>query len=247
MSAVIPASWKLPDSITSRIGEEAGRQRTMAAEGHLLLILHKVPQAGNPDRVSVLFWRDPTGQWRSSAGSAAGLAELQAFFDEYSAHIDKLEELFARASSSDVYFQVLQQSAPVLRSVRNMHGALQQAREAMPKDRHIITARDRAGELERAVELLHTDSKNGLEYMIARRAEEEARNSERLLSAQHRLNMLIALFLPLTALGSAFGMNFRHGMEGITSPLLFWSILALGIVVGVVVQSAIQRNSRSKQ
>ena len=126
-----------------------------------------------------------------------------------------------------------------------MHTALQQAREAFPVDRNILVARDQAGELERAVELLHADAKNGLEYMVARQAEEQAENSEQLLKAGHKLNMLIAIFLPLTALGSAFGMNFRHGLEGVTSPLLFWGTLLVGIMLGFFVKALLDTPSRS--
>ena len=100
----------------------------------------------------------------------------------------------------------------------------------------LVVAGDQAGEVERAVELLHADAKNGLEYMVARQTEEQAENSEQLLKAGHRLNMLVAIFLPLTALGSAFGMNFRHGLESITSPLLFWGTLFLGLVLGFFVK-----------
>ena len=44
--------------------------------------------------------------------------------------------------------------------------------EACP-DRAILLARDEAGELERAVDLLHHDAKNGMEFMIARQGEEK--------------------------------------------------------------------------
>jgi hypothetical protein len=75
--------------------------------------------------------------------------------------------------------------------------------------------------------------------MIARQAEEQARSSQQLVVAGHRLNLLIAIFLPLTALGSAFGMNLRHGLEGINSPLLFWVILIGGFFLGFVVKATI--------
>jgi Mg2+ and Co2+ transporter CorA len=59
--------------------------------------------------------------------------------------------------------------------------------------------------------------------------------------------MLIAVFLPLTALGSAFGMNFRHGLEGFTSPLLFWGTLSLGLVLGLCVKGLLSAPSKRKK
>ncbi len=216
----------------------------MSADGHLLLVLHKIPQPANPDRESILFWRDSSGGWKST-GSGAGLAELRGLLDDFTQHVDKLEVRMQEGPNSKTYFEILQTTGPLLRTVRNMHTALQQAREAFPIDRNILVARDQAGELERAVELLHADAKNGLEYMVARQTEEQAENSEQLLKAGHKLNMLIAIFLPLTALGSAFGMNFRHGLEGITSPLLFWGTLIVGIMLGFFVKALLDTPSKS--
>ena len=246
MSPILPATWKVPEVFHARLGEQAGRQRMMAADGHLLLILHKIPTPGESDREPVLFWRDPAGNWKSTGGGS-GLAELKSHLQDFTAYIDKLEDRMHLPPSSKMYFEILQITAPLLRSVRNMHIALQQAREAFPNDRNIIVARDQAGDLERGVELLHADAKNGMEYMIARQAEEQAENSEQLLKAGHRLNLLIALFLPLTALGSAFGMNFKHGLEGIQSPVLFWATLIFGLVVGFFVKTLLESPSKPKR
>lgn len=246
MSPILPGTWKVPDLFHARLGEQAGRQRMMSAEGHLLLILHKIPEPGNPDREPVLFWRDPAGAWKTT-GNGAGLAELRELLEDFTKHIDKLEEKIDGSPSSRTYFEILQTTGPILRTVRNMHSALQQAREAFPMDRNILLARDQAGELERAVELMHADAKNGLEYMVARQTEEQAENSEQLLKAGHRLNMLIALFLPLTALGSAFGMNFRHGLEGVNSPVLFWGTLFLGLVLGFFVKALLEGPQANKK
>ena len=246
MSPILPATWKVPEVFHARLGEQAGRQRMMAADGHLLLILHKIPTPGESDRESVLFWRDSGGNWKSTGGGS-GLAELKSHLQDYSAYVDKLEDRMHMPPSSKMYFEILQITAPLLRSVRNMHIALQQAREAFPNDRNVIVARDQAGDLERGVELLHADAKNGMEYMIAKQAEEQAENSEQLLKAGHRLNLLIALFLPLTALGSAFGMNFKHGLEHIQSPLLFWGTLFLGLAVGFFVKALLEPPTKSRK
>lgn len=246
MSPILPGTWKVPELFHARLGEQAGRQRMMAADGHLLLILHKIPEAGESDRESVLFWRDPGGNWKST-GNGAGVAELKAHLDEFSVYVDKMEERMQLPPSSRMYFEILQVTAPLLRTTRNMHSALQQAREALPNDRNILIARDQAGELERGLELLHADAKNGMEYMIARQAEEQAENSEQLLRAGHRLNLLIAIFLPLTALGSAFGMNLRHGLEGIQSPILFWGTLSFGLLLGFFVKALLESPPKTRR
>jgi hypothetical protein len=246
MSPVLPGTWKVPELFHARLGEQAGRQRMMSADGHLLLILHKIPEPGNPDREPILFWRDPAGGWKST-GSGAGVAELRGLLEDFGKHVDKMEDQMQGTSSSRTYFEILQTTGPLLRTVRNMHTALQQAREAVPGDRNILVARDQAGELERAVELMHADAKNGLEYMVARQTEEQAENSEQLLRAGHRLNMLIALFLPLTAIGSAFGMNMRHGLEGVATPLLFWGTLFLGLALGFFVKALLEGSSQAKK
>src|SRR5690349_17638333 len=124
MSAVLPSTWKVPEVFRARLGEQAGRQRMMSADGHLLLILHKVPQPGESDRESVLFWRDQTGAWKST-GTGAGLAELKSLLNEYSDYVNKLEDRIQEPPSSKTYFEILHVTAPLLRSARNMHLALQ--------------------------------------------------------------------------------------------------------------------------
>lgn len=243
MSPVIPSNWKVPDLFHSRLGETAGRQRALFADGHLLLVLHKIPEPGNPDRVPILFWRDQAGVFKST-GSGAPLAELRANLEEFTKVTDKLEQRADLPPSADNYFEILQTTTPLLRTVRNMHRALQEAREAVPADRNILIARDQAGELERALELLHTDAQHGLDYMVARQAESQARASHELVQSGHKLNLLIALFLPLTALGSAFGMNLRHGFESVTNPILFWIVLVGGFFLGFVVKAGITRSQQ---
>jgi hypothetical protein len=54
----------------------------------------------------------------------------------------------------------------VHRTTRHLHATLQEARESAPDDRDLINLRDQAGELERAVELLHGDAKNGLDFTM---------------------------------------------------------------------------------
>lgn len=238
MSPLIPSNWKVPEVFHTRLGEQAGRQRTMESDGHLLVVLHKVPVPGDADRHAMLFWRDPAGVWRGT-GSGSGVAEISAYTGEFVRAVDRLESQIAKPPSSDNYFQILHEATPMLRTVRNMHRAWQEARDKAPNDRNILLARDQAGELERSLELLTSDAQHGLDYMVARQAEEQARASQRLVESGHRLNLLVAIFLPLTAIASLFGMNLRHGFEEVNSPLLFWVILVVSILLGLIVKAVI--------
>ena len=78
---MIPDHWNLPPSLRERLGREAGPQRMMLEEGHLLLVLHKLPKAGETQRHGIMFWRSPAGAWAASEGE--GLAGLTAHFGTF--------------------------------------------------------------------------------------------------------------------------------------------------------------------
>jgi hypothetical protein len=115
-----------------------------------------------------------------------------------------------------------------------MHATLQQAREMVPEDHEIIVARDAAADIARAFELLTTDSRNGLDYTIAKRAESQSQQSYEMTASAHRLNLLAAMFLPITALSSVFGMHLVHGTEAFQNPVLFLGIVAAGFLFGLL-------------
>jgi len=85
--------------------------------------------------------------------------------------------------SAEGFFEVLQGTTPLLRTIRNTYRPCRRPREECPEDRPILLARDGAGELDRAIELLHSDAKNGMEYMIARQGEEQAHRTHQLVLA----------------------------------------------------------------
>jgi Mg2+ and Co2+ transporter CorA len=210
----------------------------MAADGHLLLILHKPPADDHAERAGRFFWRDAQGSWKSS-DLGTGSQALKTHLDDFARRIDELEDTFDSATSSRDYFQLLQELVPLDRSLRNAHAALQQAREMMPNERALISARDQAGDLARAAELLQSDAKHGLDFTIARQSEEQARRTYEMAISAHRLNLLAAIFFPLATLSSLFGMNLIHGYE--STPHLFWLLAAAGLVVGTVLALGINR------
>lgn len=222
---------QLPADIRIRLGQKrAGRQRVMVADGHLLLILHKVPQRDNREREGVFFWRRPDGSWVSEERN--GVTRLMEHVEEYEALELELEHVLERAQDASDYYRLLGRIVPLQHAAQSLYGALQAARESVVTDRDLIDLRDWAYDISRASELLYVNTRHALDYQTAKKAEEEARLSTRGIQIATRLNILMAVFLPLTALASIFGMNARSGLEE-SMPGLFWSILFAGVFLGV--------------
>ncbi len=243
MARVLPSSWQVPDKIASRFGTQAGKQRAMFHDGHLVLVLHLVPAPNKRERDAALFWRHPDRTWRSSGGARGGLGGLRELLDEYKKRVAELEERTANAKTAADSFFVLQAIAPVLRAVRNLHRALQEAREAVADDRDIIALRDLAYELERSADIAHAEAKTTLEFAIAHQAEQQSKTSQHIAASSHKLNLIAALFLPITAVATIFGMNLRHGMEESHAPYLFWGLLGGAFLLGLLVRSGIDKRT----
>lgn len=242
MSSPIPHNWQVPEVFRERMGSQAGRQRVMAHGGHLLVILHAVPDPAQPrGREARLFWRSPDGKWQSSAGGGMGIAALRETVEAYIEASTQLENLADEADTADEWFALVRTAGPRLRAARNMHRTLQEAREAAKDDRALISVRDLAGDAERGFELTLAHAQEGLEYTIARRAEEQSQGAQHMLEAAHRLNMIAAVFLPVTAVATLLGMNLRHGLEDFPAPLTFWITLALCFALGLWIKASMPR------
>ena len=242
MTSPIPHSWQVPEVFRERMGNLAGRQRCMHHAGHLLVILHEVPDPETPDKRSAqLYWRSPDGKWQASAGGAPGIAPLRAHVETFVAAANRLETMGDGADSADHWFALLHASGPMLRTARNLHRTLQEAREAAKDDRALITVRDLAGDAERAFELTHSYAQEGLDYTIARRAEQQSQDAQHMLAAAHRLNMIAAVFLPVTAVAGLLGMNLRHGLEDWPAPTTFWLTVGLCFLFGLWIKASMPR------
>lgn len=226
---MLPPGWNLPTTIRARFGKQLGRQRAMFAEEHLLIILHRLPGPHSISREGVLFWRAPDGKWKST-GRGGGFALLSAHMESYEDVIHEQEANYESAAVSSDYFAILEHLVPVERAARNQLSALQSARESVG-EQEIISLRDRAAEISRACEILLADARNGLEYAMARQAEIQAATSEEMAQASHRLNLIAAVFFPLTALGSMLGMNMHTGLES-QPAWAFWVIFVAGLLLG---------------
>lgn len=233
-ASILPKLWTIPDSIRNRLGREPGPQRAMLEEGHLLIILHQLPQPDEHQRKPALFWRSPEGEWKTNL-QGTGLAALNDHLRTYDSKLTELEDAENLASTATEYHTVLEKLAPVLRSSRGLHRTMQQARELVKGERELINFRDQAAAIERNSELLLQDAQFGLNFTVARQAEAQAATARQMAATAHRLNLLAALFLPLTALASVFGMEIHSKLPDTQAN--FWLICVCGILLGFVVMS----------
>jgi hypothetical protein len=240
--SILPAVWDVPQNFRDRLGQIVGKQRAMSAEDHLLILLHRPPKPEDDERAGRFFWRKPDGTWMSSE-FGGGPNALHKHLDEYAALIDSLEEQDNAAGNAEDYFTVLNELVPLHRATRNMHQALQQARDLMPDDAEIINFRDRSYRIERTAELLYTDTKNLLEFDIAERAEEQAATSHQMAVSAHRLNVMVAFFFPIATISAVFGMNLLLGFEDTPPPIPFLVVMLVGLVLGFVLKSFITNDS----
>jgi hypothetical protein len=175
-------------------------------------------------------------------------AALARHLGEYADLIDRYDRQEDEAASVSEYFAVLEGMSPLSRTIRNLHAALQDAREKMPDDRDLINARDRAYELERSADLLLADVSNALEFAVAKKAEEQAAASHQMAVSSHRLNMLVAFFVPIATLTAVFGANLTHPLEKlIPPPFAFLSVIAAGLVLGFGLAGYLLTLSQPKQ
>jgi CorA-like Mg2+ transporter protein len=236
--SLLPPAWQIPASIRSRLGREAGPQRAMLEDGHLLLILHEPPAPNVVEREPAFFWRTPGGEWnvRRGGGRHGSLAD---FLKAYGDILLSMEARESAAATAADYHAILESAAPVLRAVRGVYRTLQQAREMVKEDAALINHRDRAAALERTGELLLQDAQFGLNYIAARHSEAQAEIAGRMAATAHRLNVLAALFLPLTAVASVLGMSVHSGIPD--NQQNFWLIVAAACALGLLVAFAIRK------
>ena len=233
----IPQNWQVPASISARIAEVPGVQRLLEADGHLVLLLHKLPTPASAQRDIRLFWRSPDGTWASN-DLGAGIMALQRHVTEFNDRVLQLEEEEHRATSAQEYFQIRHQLIPIYRAARNMSATISRGYEMFPDDRGLLACRNLAATVERTAELLREDATDGLEYLMAEQAELQA-------LAGRRLNIIAAIFFPILAFASIFGMNLYHGFEN-KAPWLFWLFVAIGILIGMAMMFIVFKTGKGR-
>lgn len=234
---ILPPTWEIPPAIRDRLGDKVGRQRAMAADGHLLLVLHKPPKAGENERLGRFFWRKPDGAWLSN-DLGPGAAAIAKHLAEYSDLVEKLDRQEESATTVSEMFNIIDAMSPIHRSTRNLHSALQEARTFVAGDRDLINFRDRAYEIERAAELLLAEVQTSLDYSLAKKSEEQTAAAHQMALASHRLNLLAAFFFPIVTLCSIFGVSLNHNLERIIpAPFAFLGVIGIGLVMGFILCS----------
>lgn len=242
--SILPRIWDVPQIFRDRLGDRAGRQRAMFADGHLLLVLHQVPNAEDNERKGRFLWRKPDGSWTSN-DLGAGVGTLGKHLAQYAEAINQLEQREASATTATDYFSLLQDTAPLVRATAHLHQTLQEARKLVSEDRSLINYRDQSYDLERNADLLYSTAKNSLDFEIAKRSEEEARMSRKMAVSAHRLNVLAAFFFPLATLSAVFGVNLDHGLEGLApAPVPLVVLVITGLLMGTFLALSIARPDR---
>ena len=244
MTNLIPKPWQVPPRFRQRVGTHAGKQRAMIEDGHLLLILHDVPTPDDSTRIARLFWRDATGQWKASSGQGNGLASLKRHLEGFQAAVQDLDDKVDKSHNdlvkgADELYDVLRKITPLHRTARHLHKTLQDARDGVDAV-ELISLRDMGVDLERASELVVADAKNALEYTEAKAAAEQTVFAKKSADAQHRLNLLAALFFPVTAVASVLGTEMHTGIEG-AGAWLFWLLIAGSMVLGFFLRGALSK------
>ena len=237
---LLPETWECPQVFRDRLGKYAGQQRLMLHDGHLLLILHAPPNPNEISREGRLFYRKPDGSWSST--EKGGKTALLSHLTEFEELLLKLEKIEDSATVSGDYFAVLEELAPVLRTARHLHQVLYDARKAMPTDKDLINFRDKSYQLVRTAELCQTSAKNGLEFSIAKKTEEQAKASHQMANAAHRLNLLAGFFFPLVTIATVYGMQLIT-VDPKYSTLLFFCLIGIGLICGLVLTGFVSAKS----
>jgi Mg2+ and Co2+ transporter CorA len=83
-----------------------------------------------------------------------------------------------------------------------------------------------------------------IQYRSIREAEVQNRLTAEALRASHRLNVLAAIFLPLTAITGVFGMNLPTGLQ--QNALLFWAIAIASMLLGFILKTWVTASTSEK-
>ena len=101
-----PTIWDLPFDIRRQLSGRGGRQRAIAADNHLMLVLNRVPQPNSDQADTVYFWRNRDQKWHFSERGGGGFGALETVVQQYEDRIVELEEALAAAKDSRARFQV---------------------------------------------------------------------------------------------------------------------------------------------
>ena len=234
----VPASWEIPQIFRDRLGVTVGRQRAMFQEGHLLLVLHSPPSDDHAARGGRFYWRDPGGTL-SAAATGKPCRTIDSHLAEYESIVSEIDERDPAEENAVELHADITALAPLVRASRNLHSALQHARDMLPEAEELIVYRDRAYQIERMADLAYQDAQNTLGFTTALQAEAQATAGHQMARSAHRLNLLAAFFFPLATFSAIFGVNLTHGFEEAMPPFPFLALIGVSIACGFVLKSFI--------
>ena len=218
----------------------------MDEDGHILIILHEAPTPEDAEnRRPFLLWGNPQGEWKS-APQGGGFSGLHAHLENYARSIHQLDDDVEVASSPREYFDVMRRAHPLLRATRNLLAVLEDARKARRDDQRFILARDKAIEIERAIDLATGDAKAGMDFTMAMSTEAQAAAAHEASTEARRLNRLAAFFFPLVTMAAIFSISPPMTVMRLPG---FWAVLVVGIIAGLltgaVITSRLGKNDKS--
>ena len=234
--SLLPSLWEIPQVLRDRLGVKAGRQRAMMDEGHLLVILHAPPGEDHADRVGRFYWREPDGNWHAQV-EGRQRHSLATHLEEFEKIVHELDERDPAVEDARELHADITALAPLVRAARNLHAALQHARDLCGEDHDLVAFRDRAYQIQRMAELAYQDAQNTLGFTTALQAEAQATSGHQMAVSAHRLNVLAAFFFPMATLGTVFGVNMDHGFEHRNSPLPFFIVVVCSLAFGFLLKS----------
>jgi hypothetical protein len=135
-------------------------------------------------------------------------------------------------------------------NINTLHGHIEaralrfRTRASWQRPSGLISLRDMGRDVEREVELVYGHARSGLDFAIAKGVEDNAEHSRHVIDSSHRLNLIPATFLPITALGTLLGINLRSGLEGWNEPYLFWVVAGVAFVLGFAIRTSLPKPAR---
>lgn len=236
--SIIPKSWNVSETIRKRVGESVGRQRLIAEDGELLVVLHQLPRAEDKGRrEGALFWIDSAGNWKSTP-SSGGRSELKALVESYRKRIAELDLALDASEEPSSIHAVIDEATPVDRAGRHLQQVVSELRKALPDDLDILEIRDLAVDMDRAGDLLTQDARYSLDLMIAKSSAAQAKDANKAAKEAQKLNRLAAFFFPLMTIASVFGMN--EPSEIASNPMI-WAAVAIGLTLGAIVSGSLRK------
>lgn len=233
-------SFEVPPALAPHLSRSVGRQRVLSHEGTVLIILHRPPIDDHWKREGVFLLKSPDGSWK-----CRGERTPKVFLESYRNAARGFDEEFEGTLKVSELFELLDRLVPLRRAARNVHAVLVEAGKVVPDDAELTEWINFAYETERGLDLVYEDIRNAIDAHLARVEEAQMELSKQSLIATDRLNLLVALFLPLATLASVLGMNLSHGLNP-HDPLVFYGVTAAGCLLGLGVLRYV-RGGRSAQ